>query len=234
MEKILVIEDDETIRSALKILLESQEYIVDEVANGVEGIAKFDDSYSLVVLDVLMPQLSGIDTCKAIREKSYVPVLFLTARSSEIDKMEGLSAGGDDYLVKPFSSVELIARVKALIRRYSVYNNDNNCEDTDAQPMCIERAGIKVYTRQNRVEVEGEEIRLTEKEYQILKLLISHPDKIFSLENIYNSVWEEEYIQIASNTVMVHVKNIRRKISNACGNMRIISNVWGKGYKFEG
>ena len=230
MDKILLVEDDETICSGVKLLLELQGYNVDIATNGIEGIKKYNESYSLVIMDIMMPQLSGIEACKRLREESCVPVLFLTAKSSEIDKMQAFEDGGDDYLVKPFSNLELISRVKALIRRRNVY--DKNDIDKYEKDKFVECSGVKVYINQNRIEVDGNDVKLTTKEYEILKLFIQQPDRVFTIENIYTCVWEEDFAYNSKNTVMVHIKNLRNKLLEVCG-QAVIGTVWGKGYKFE-
>ena len=191
----------------------------------------FDKTFDLLIIDIMMPNISGIEVCRKIREKSYVPILFLTAKSLETDKMEALSAGGDDYLVKPFSYVELIARIQALIRRCRVYDNAD-ASDTTASST-IERCGLTLYTKCNNVSYDGRQLALTDKEYQILLLLISHPTKTFSTQNIFESVWNEPYTQFSNNTIMVHIKNLRNKLEAGCGCAHLIKTVWGKGYKFE-
>ncbi len=230
----MIIEDDADIRSGVKILLESQGYQVEEAVDGNQAISKFDDSYNLLIIDIMMPGISGIETCKRIRETSVVPILFLTARSADTDKLEGLSAGGDDYLVKPFSYIELIARVKALIRRFKIYNdqmvgmseNINECE-------WIEVGNIAICPHRNDVMIDGNVLDLTETEYKILLLFLKYPNKIFSVENIFESVWEDEYIYSSSNTVMVHIKNLRNKLEQAEISKGSIKTIWGKGYRFE-
>lgn len=228
-EKILIIEDDMDIRSAVRILLESEGYLVEEADNGIKGIDMVDDKCSLVILDIMMPQLSGIETCKRIRAKSYIPILFLTAKSSDTDKLLGLSSGGDDYIVKPFSYIELIARVRALLRRNTIYNqNTKRC----IREEWIRKSGIEVNTQKNHVISHGRQVFLTDTEYKILLLLMTNMNKIFSVENIFESVWEESYIYSSSNTVMVHMKNLRAKIEEE-QSPKVIKTVWGKGYKFE-
>lgn len=217
--------------NALRILLENQGYFIEEAHDGEEGLQKFDSTFDLLIIDIMMPNISGIDVCRKIREKSYVPILFLTAKSLETDKMEALSAGGDDYLVKPFSYVELIARIQALIRRCRVYDNAD-ASDTTASST-IERCGLTLDTKCNNVSYDGRQLALTDKEYQILLLLISHPTKTFSTQNIFESVWNEPYTQFSNNTIMVHIKNLRNKLEAGCGCAHLIKTVWGKGYKFE-
>ena len=230
MGKILIVEDDETIRNGLMIMLTIQGYIVDCAVDGNDAVEKFDDSYNLVVMDVLMPRMSGIDACRKMRDISNVPILFLTAKSSEIDKIQGFDAGADDYIIKPFSNMELIARIKALIRRREIY--DQKHMDEKLMNESVECCGVKVYINQNKVEVDGKSVKLTRKEYEILKLLIRYPDKVFTTENIYESVWGDMYTSISGNTIMVHVKNLRSKLSKVCGDI-VIATVWGRGYKFE-
>ena len=234
MERIMVVEDDQDIRKGVKILLESQGYCVDEAGNGKDALSLFNDKYMLLIVDIRMPEISGIELCKEIRKKSYVPILFLTAKSAETDKIEGFSAGGDDYLVKPFSYVELIARVKALIRRsyeYNIGNIDRNCND---KKEWLRIGNLSINRNRNDIKINEEEFNLTEKEYEILLLFLENKEKIFSVENIYESVWKEEYIYSSSNTVMVHIKNIRSKLEKSDFHAGSIRTVWGKGYKFEG
>ena len=229
----MVVEDDPDICSAIKILLESQGYSVNIAGNAKEAMEIFSSEYELLILDIMLPGMSGIELCQKIRRFSYVPVLFLTAKSADTDKMEGLSAGGDDYLVKPFSFVELIARVKALIRRNQLYNSKPSLEEESHEKWVIE-GKLFINTKENEVLVENEEIPLTDLEYKILLLLVTNKTKIFSVKNIYESVWQEEYIHSSGNTVMVHIKNLRGKLDKNPYTAGSIKTIWGKGYRFEG
>lgn len=233
MGKLMVVEDDPDICSAIKILLESQGYSVNIAGNAKEAMEIFSSEYELLILDIMLPGMSGIELCQKIRKFSYVPVLFLTAKSADTDKMEGLSAGGDDYLVKPFSFVELIARVKALIRRNQLYNSKPSLEEESHVKWVIE-GKLFINTKENEVLVENEEIPLTDLEYKILLLLVTNKTKIFSVKNIYESVWQEEYIHSSGNTVMVHIKNLRGKLDKNPYTAGSIKTIWGKGYRFEG
>lgn len=233
MGKLMVVEDDPDICSAIKILLESQGYSVNIAGNAKEAMEIFSSEYELLILDIMLPGMSGIELCQKIRKFSYVPVLFLTAKSADTDKMEGLSAGGDDYLVKPFSFVELIARVKALIRRNQLYNSKPSLEEESHEKWVIE-GKLFINTKENEVLVENEEIPLTDLEYKILLLLVTNKTKIFSVKNIYESVWQEEYIHSSGNTVMVHIKNLRGKLDKNPYTAGSIKTIWGKGYRFEG
>ncbi len=226
---VLIIEDDRDIREGVRILLESEGYIVTEAESGEKGLELLSDDTDLVILDVMMPGISGFRTCQEIRKQSFVPVIFLTAKTDETDKLAGLMMGGDDYVSKPFSYVELLGRVKALLRRYRVYSQEGGRE----KEKWIERAGIRVNEEFNEVNVRGEPKELSNIEYSILLLMMRHPGKIFSAANIYESVWNEPYYYTCSNTVMVHIRKLRAKIEEDPQNPVHIQTVWGKGYKFE-
>ena len=191
MEKILIVEDDADIREGVRILLEGEGYSVSEAENGRKGLELLKEEPDLVILDVMMPGMSGLKTCEEIRKISYVPVLFLTAKSQESDKLIGLMAGGDDYLAKPFSYSELLGRVKALIRRWKIYRGKEEPEQEQAQRY-IELAGIRLNEEFNEVSVKGTNTELSDIEYNILRLLMKYPGKIFSAQNLYESVWNDQ------------------------------------------
>lgn len=218
----MIADDEPEIREVLRMMLESEGYAVVEACNAEEAV-EYAEGVDLVVLDILMPGESGIQACGKIREKSNVPILFLTAKSGEHDKVLGFSVGGDDYLVKPFSYMELLSRVKALIRRYRVYQKSED----KADKMIFYR-DLAIDTELQSVTGSGRRISLTEMEYQILLLLVSHPRKIFSVKEIYEKVWKEEFYPSSGNTVMVHIRNIRRKLEKE--GEPYIQNVWGRGY----
>ncbi|MBM6744909.1 response regulator transcription factor [Drancourtella massiliensis] len=229
MERILMIEDDEDIREGVRILLEGEGYEVLEAKNGGEGLQLLAEGPDLVILDIMMPGMSGLKTCEEIRKISYVPVLFLTAKAQESDKLIGLMAGGDDYLPKPFSYSELLGRVKALIRRWKTYRGKEPDRKKDTY---LEQAGIRLNEMFNEVFVRGGSTELSEIEYQILKLMMQHPGKIFSAQNLYESVWDEPYFYNCNGTVMVHIRKLRVKIEEDPKNPQRIQTVWGKGYRF--
>lgn len=231
---ILIIEDDEDIREGIRILFSGENYRITEAGSGEEGLRLFSGDIDLVILDIMMPGISGLKTCEEIRKISNVPVLFLTAKSQESDKLIGFMAGGDDYLVKPFTYSELLARTKALLRRYTVYKG----KDTPEQPECeeagyITRRSLKVSINYNEVFRDGRKIELSEIEYRMLLLMIKNPGRIFSTKNLYESVWNEPYFYISNNTVMVHIRKLRMKIENDPKNPEYIHTVWGKGYRFN-
>ena len=229
-EQVLLIEDDADIREGVRILLESENYCVEEAENGKSGLELLSDETDLVILDIMMPGMSGLRTCEEIRKVSNVPVLFLTAKAQESDKLIGLMAGGDDYLVKPFSYAELLARVKALLRRYCVYSQPLNTGKKTEQ--WLEYGKLKLNTQYNEVYREGEEIHLREMEYRLLLLMMENPQKIFSVKNLYESLWEEPFLYSSGNTVMVHIRRLRTKIEEDPQKPEMIQTVWGKGYRF--
>ena len=231
MEKILIVEDDADIREGVRILLEGEGYSVSEAEHGRKGLELLKEEPDLVILDVMMPGMSGLKTCEEIRKISYVPVLFLTAKSQESDKLIGLMAGGDDYLAKPFSYSELLGRVKALIRRWKIYRGKEEPEQEQAQRY-IELAGIRLNEEFNEVSVKGTNAELSDIEYNILRLLMKYPGKIFSAQNLYESVWNEPYFYNCNSTVMVHIRRLRVKIEEDSKNPKLILTVWGKGYRF--
>ena len=230
---ILIIEDDPDIREGIRILLESVNYKVNDAEDGQQGLQKLDEQTDLVILDIMMPGMSGLRVCEEIRKDSNVPILFLTAKSQESDKMLGLIAGGDDYLTKPFSYAELLGRVKALTRRYNVYKGREAATDVEMCDKFIEIDGIKLNRDFNEVSVNGNDVSLTDKEYKMLRLFMEHPGRIFSAQHLYESIWEEDYFYDCNATVMVHIRKLRMKIEDDSTNPKFICTVWGKGYRFE-
>ncbi len=224
---ILVVDDDPEIREVLRLLLTGEGYRVIEADSGDTALELLNSSVDLVILDVMMPGLNGYAACAEMRKNSAVPILFLTAKAQDSDKSMGFSVGGDDYLVKPFSYSELISRVKAMLRRYCVYGA-KAVEQSNLIRCC---GTIEIDPDQCLVRVNEEEVSLTGTEYGILYLLASHPKKIFTVQNIYEAVWEEPYFYSSNNTVMVHIRNLRRKLGDDPQNSRIIQTVWGKGYR---
>lgn len=234
MEKgrILIVEDDSDIRDGVRILLESEGYQVTAAENGAEGLKRLTDDTDLVILDVMMPGISGLKTCQEIRKTSYVPVIFLTAKAGESDKLAGLMMGGDDYISKPFSYAELLGRVKAVLRRYRVYSGP--AVQPGRRGDYLEISGICISQEFNEVYVGGELRDLSNIEYNILLLMMRYPGKIFSAQNLYESVWDEPYFYSCSNTVMVHIRRLRAKIEKDPQRPEYIATVWGKGYRFDG
>ena len=231
-KQILIIEDEEEIREGIRVLLGSEEYVFAEAENGVRGLALLNDQTDLVILDIIMPGMDGLSVCRQIRQRSSVPILFLSAKAQETDKLVGLMTGADDYLTKPFSYMELNARVKALLRRYHVYRGREE-NGAVSYENYIELDAVRISLLRNEVLLDGREINLTETEYQILLMLMKRPNRTHSAKTIYEQIWDEPFFYGANSTVIVHIKNLRRKIEANPQKPRRIVTVWGKGYLFR-
>ena len=227
-QRILFADDDPEIREVIRVILESEGFDLLEACDGPSAVALADDSVDLIILDVMMPGMSGISACTEIRKKTAAPILFLTAKSADSDKTLGFSAGGDDYLSKPFSYHELLLRIRALLRRYTVYG-----AKAAPTPELIRCGAIEIDPARNIVRKDGAEIALTDLEYRILLLLAQNRHKVFSAQSIYENVWHEPYYYNSNNTVMVHIRNLRRKLGDDPQNAEIIKNVWGRGYRLD-
>jgi DNA-binding response OmpR family regulator len=222
-ERILVVDDEAEIREVVKLLLEDEGYDVLEAAGGKEALELLDGSVGLVILDVMMPGESGYDVCRAMRRSSNAPVLFLTAKSQDADKAAGLGAGGDDYLAKPFSAVELIARVRALLRRYRVYHG----KAEDAREFAA--GAVRLDLESGAVRVDGQPVPLTDIEQRLFLCLVRNRGQTMDARTLYEAVWNEAYLLGSAGTVAVHISNLRQKLKDNEG--RIIRTVWGKGYR---
>ncbi|MGX8852788.1 response regulator transcription factor [Amedibacillus sp. YH-ame10] len=227
-QRIMIADDSPEIREVVNVLLSNEGYEIVEAENGNEALACID-GIDLFILDIMMPEMDGYRACRAIREKSNAPILFLTAKTLDGDKALGFSCGGDDYLVKPFSYNELISRVKALLRRYCVYKGKEGTHDSKI----VEKYNLMVNLENNQVHVDGERVALTEIEYRILMLLLCEPKRVFSNQELYEIIWESPYLYTANNTIMVHMRNLRKKLHVDPQNPMYIKTVWGKGYRFE-
>lgn len=229
-KSILVVDDEKEIAELIEIHLMSQDYDVKKAKNGVEALKLLSEShYDLVLLDVMMPKMDGKETLKKIREKYNIPVIMVTAKTSEKDKVEGLTLGADDYVTKPIKPLELIARVKAQLRRFTVLNpNKPAVEEQDE----ITIRNLYVNKETHEVKVDEEQIKLTKIEFDILFLLAKNPNKVFSTEEIFENVWKEKNFD-ATNNVMVHIRRLRNKLKEDTREEKIITTVWGVGYKIE-
>ncbi|MCR2032100.1 response regulator transcription factor [Anaerofustis stercorihominis] len=226
---ILVVDDDKEIVKAINIYLSNEGYNIYEAYDGYEALGILEkEEIHLIVLDIMMPKLDGIATITKVREKQNVPVIFLSAKSEDTDKIIGLNIGADDYVTKPFNPLELIARVKSLIRRYTILGNMSEMEADNI----LTTGGLSLNEDTTEVTVDGEEVKLTSTEFKILKLLMSRPNKVFSMEEIYEKVWGE-LSYMTDNTVAVHVRHIREKIEIDPKNPKYLKVVWGIGYKIE-
>lgn len=227
MYNILVCDDERDIVSALKIYLKADGYQVFEAYNGEEAVKILNqEEIHLVLMDIMMPVLDGISAMAKIRETSNVPVILLTAKGEDTDKVLGLTVGADDYVTKPFNPVELVARVKSQLRRYMQLGGGKVHSDV----LCI--GGIELDDRTKEVTLDGEKVALTRTEYDILKLLMEHPGQVFSPNQIYEKVWKDNPYG-TENTVAVHIRHLREKVEYDPAEPRHLKVVWGRGYKME-
>lgn len=233
--KILIVDDDPNIREVLSVLLSSEGYLVDQAENGKIAIEKvFEDkgnTIDLVILDIMMPDMDGVEVCLKIRTRSQVPVLFLTAKSQDRDKVAAYSTGGDDYLVKPFSQTELLMKVKSLIRRRKEYDQAPTVVKDVTQKELMDDVIVDLRTRS--VRKDGRKINLTDKEFDILRYFMDHKGEVVHNKDLYENVWGDDYYSAAGNTIMVHVLNLRKKLEDDMSHPKIIKTVWGKGYRID-
>lgn len=227
--KVLVVEDEEGIRATLKIFLKNQGYEVVEAENGQIALDLLDETIHLAIVDIMMPVMDGITFVSKLRENYDMPVIFLTAKSEDIDKITGLNLGADDYVTKPFEPMELMARVKAQLRRYEQIISLKTKEDRDDSRLIVGDLELDLYAHE--VHVNGKTTRLTKKEFDILKLLMESPGRIYSAEDIYENVWQEAAVN--TETVVVHVRKLREKIEVNPRKPEYLKVVWGIGYKIE-
>ncbi|CAH1191129.1 response regulator transcription factor [Paenibacillus sp. JJ-223] len=226
MNTILVVDDDPEIRDVIHVYLRNEGYDVIEAADGLEAVDMIQSSsVQLVILDVMMPRMDGITACMKIRGISNTPIIMLSAKEEDIDKIIGLTTGADDYMVKPFNPLELIARVKAQFRRQSLMGKEEFNSLILIKDLAIDK-------NKHSVKLKGKEISLTPLEFAILLLLASRPGQVFSSEQIYESVWKEPY-GYSDNTVMVHIRNLREKLEETPREPQYIKTVWGVGYKID-
>ena len=224
---ILICDDEKDIVSALKIYLEAEGYETLAAYSGQEALELLETrEVQLVLLDIMMPGLDGIGTLARLRETSAVPVILLTAKGEDTDKVLGLNIGADDYVTKPFNPVELLARVRSQLRRYLQLGGSQNREDL------LLIGGISLDDRSKEVTVDGEAVSLTPREYEILRLLMQHPGEVFSPRDLYRRVWRDEPYG-AESTVAVHIRHLREKLEIDPAEPRYIRAVWGQGYKME-
>jgi len=225
--KILIVDDDPDIRNVLNLLLRS-DYETAEAADGFAAVDYMQQNpeTDLVILDVMMPGMDGIETCEKIREHSNVPILFLTAKSAEQDRIAAYQSGGDDFLSKPFSQPELLAKVSSLLRRYREYRGK-----PASSVWTFGNLEVDLNTRM--VRNAGETVPLTDTEYSILECLVKNRGRTVTTQELYESVWNEKFLPGSGNTIMVHVLNLRRKIEEVPSSPRIVRTVWGRGYQVD-
>ncbi len=230
--RILVVEDDKEIREGVAIYLKSQGYLVSQAADGLDGLrAVKEQPPHLAIVDVMMPRMDGITMVIKLRQSYDFPVIMLSAKSEEVDKIMGLNMGADDYVTKPFTPLELLARVNSHLRRYSKYLEALGDQEKKKNEHVFLIGGLELNDETKEVHVDGQPVRLTPMEFKILQLLIKSPGRVFSAEEIYERVWNEN--PVGTDTIMVHIRNIRGKIEVNPREPKYLKVVWGVGYKIE-
>lgn len=226
--KILVVDDDKEIVQLLEIYVRNEGYEPVAAYNGKEALTKLNTTpdIALVILDIMMPEMDGMEVIKQLRKDSAIPVLVLSAKTADMDKIQGLITGADDYVTKPFNPLEVMARVKSLLRRSEGKVTNDEPDILNVGPLQINKDSHEVKT------IKGDLIQLTALEFGILYLLASHPNRVFSADDIFERVWQQESV-VSAKTVMVHVSHLRDKIEAATGGEKVIETVWGVGYKVE-
>ncbi|PDY46431.1 DNA-binding response regulator [Bacillus pseudomycoides] len=227
---ILIADDEVEIAELIGIHLEKEGYHVVKATDGEEAVRIIQSqTIDLVVLDIMMPKMDGYEVTRQIRMKHHMPIIFLSAKTSDFDKVTGLVLGADDYMTKPFAPIELVARVNAQLRRFLTLNQTKVEENKSV----LEAGGVVINPERRTINVYGEQIELTPKEFDILYLLASHPKKVYSVENIFQHVWADDYYE-GGNTVMVHIRTLRKKLGEDKRKNKLIKTVWGVGYTFNG
>lgn len=227
---ILIVEDDKEIRDGIEIFLKSQNYQVYKAADGIEGLKMIEENeIHLAIVDIMMPRMDGVTMTMKLREKHEFPVIMLSAKSEETDKVIGLNIGADDYVTKPFTPLELMARVNSQLRRYTKFSNQGSAQQSNDRSYVI--GGLELNEDTVEVFVDGRQVKMTPIEFKILALLMRSPGRVYSADEIYERVWNEKAIN--TDTIMVHVRNIRDKIEINPKEPKYLKVVWGVGYKIE-
>lgn len=224
-EKNLIVDDDIEIRKIVSIYLKNEGYEIIDASDAIEALETLrNTTIDLIILDIMLPKMDGIEACLKIREQYQMPIIFLSAKDEDIDKIQGLMSGAEDYITKPFNPLELMARIKSQLRRYRVYQTE------EVKQFIHEIGHLKVDEETRQVFIRNEEVRLTPKEFDILSLLVRNKGKVFSVEKIYEMVWEDSFNK-SDNTVMVHITKIREKIEENPRQPVYLKTVWGVGYR---
>ncbi|GAB6513297.1 response regulator transcription factor [Bacillus cereus] len=224
-EKILIVDDDIEIRKIISIYLKNEGYEIIDAPDAIEALDILrNTTIDLIILDIMLPKMDGIEACLKIREQYQMPIIFLSAKDEDIDKIQGLMSGAEDYITKPFNPLELMARIKSQLRRYRIYQTE------EVKQFIHEIGHLKVDEETRQVFIRNEEVRLTPKEFDILSLLVRNKGKVFSVEKIYEMVWEDLFYK-SDNTVMVHITKIREKIEENPRQPVYLKTVWGVGYR---
>ncbi|MCU6709641.1 response regulator transcription factor [Paenibacillus sp. J5C_2022] len=234
--RILIVDDEREIADLIGIYLKNEGYFTEIASDGEEALAAYErQPADLVILDIMMPKLDGLEVCRRLRRDQHVPILMLSAKTQDMDKIMGLMTGADDYMAKPFNPLELLARVRSLLRRSYQYNSgpsDGGEEKEGKERKELQLGALRIDKLSHSADVDGKQLHLTSTEFGILYLLASQPGRVYSAEEIFQQVWKEKYFE-SNNTVMVHISKLRDKLERELGE-KLIVTVWGVGYKIEG
>ncbi len=229
-EKVLIVDDEQEIADLVAVYLESEGYEVYKFYTAKEALACIKATeLDLAILDVMLPQVNGFTICQEIRKKYHYPVIMLTAKDEEIDKITGLTLGADDYITKPFRPLEMVARVKAQLRRYKRYNPAIVAEEEHI----LYHAGLTINIQSHECTLNEKKLDLTPTEFEILRILCQQKGKVVSSEALFHEIWKDEYYQKSNNTITVHIRHLREKLSDSAERPKYIHTVWGVGYKIE-
>lgn len=229
-EKILIVDDEREIADLVSLYLENENFTVFKAYNGTDALEYVETKeLDLAILDVMLPDVDGFQICRKIRENYQYPIIMLTAKGEELDKINGLTLGADDYMTKPFLPLEMVARVKAQLRRYKRYNT-GNMKDEDI----IEHSGLVLNIRTHECILNETPLSLTPTEFSILQILCQHKGEVVSAEELFHQIWKDEYYSKNNNTITVHIRHLREKMGDSFENPKYVKTVWGCGYKIEG
>ncbi len=231
-DKILIVDDEKEIADLVAFYLESEAFETHVCYTSKDALEKIQEQvFDIAVLDIMLPGIDGLELCKEIRKKHNYPVIMLTAKDEEIDKIRGLMLGADDYITKPFRPLELVARVKAQLRRYKRYNQMQNTEVED--PSLIIHGGLVMNIKTHECLLDEKELNLTPTEFSILRILCQRKGEVVSSEELFHEIWQDEYYSKSNNTITVHIRHLREKMNDSVERPKYIKTIWGVGYKIE-
>jgi len=230
LSNIIVVDDEQEITDLIALYLTNEGYCVHKFYSGKDAVSFIDaNEPDLAILDIMLPDVNGFTICRHIREKHTYPIIMLTAKDEEIDKITGLSFGADDYITKPFRPLEMVARVKAQLRRYKTYNHANAAE----QDFILTHLGLILNIKTHECSLNEKPLILTPTEFNILRILLEHKGEVVSAEGLFHEIWQDEYYSKSNNTITVHIRHIREKMNDTVDNPKYIKTIWGVGYKIE-
>ncbi|MDU7336705.1 MAG: VanR-ABDEGLN family response regulator transcription factor [Clostridium sp.] len=231
-EKIIIVDDEHEIADLVELFLNNEGYKIFKFYSAQDALACIEKTeLDLAILDVMMPEISGFELCRKIREKYTYPIVMLTAKEEEIDKITGLTLGADDYITKPFRPLELVARVKAQLRRYKKYNPSYAVE---AEESVITHSGLVMDIKTHQCFLDERPLTLTPTEFSILRILLEQKGNVVSAQELFHKIWQDEYYNKSNNTITVHIRHLREKMNDTVENPKYIKTIWGVGYKIEG